>query len=79
MLRFCGSGCGAPRVPAQQLNTHFNSEACVVGQQKKVCLQCEWLGCLFALTECWNVCHCKMDFLYETLSSVWYSYSMKHV
>lgn len=40
------------------------TEACVVGQQKKVCLQCECLRCLFALTGCWNFCHCKMDFFF---------------
>lgn len=52
------------------------TEACVVGQQKKVCLQCGCLGCLFALTGClfaltgcWNFFHCKMDFLSKRLYS----------
>lgn len=42
---------------------------CVIGQQKNVCLHCECLGCLFALTGCWNSFHCKMDFLSKILYS----------
>lgn len=45
------------------------TDTCVVGQQKKVYLQCECLACLFTLTGCWNAFHCKMDFLSKILYS----------
>lgn len=81
MLTFSGSGCGAPLLPAQQPNTCFNTEACVVGQQKKVCLQCECQGCLFALTGCSFELFPLQNgsFVSRMLYSNCYSYIMKDV